>query len=322
MLLNTALMFEGCKKLPEGNLSTLIHYEFIPFQIEQGRVFLSRGVISERSNRPLTFKLIKVSYRETGEDITDIFLKKYQIKVWKALYNPQTDTTIALINAKRIDSMVFPISINPYSGQVQANYATINLPLGKYAFDLAIENSAGKGVYNDIGQFDLIAAPFFDVSVRTSIIAVKKGNENITKLITSEDDQIKVTRISENENKVILRFLDKNGALFNPKKGEVIKRAKSGLEEEYLTTLEDYSLLTTVYDDRIEYNYEILPFPLVDLSKLIFFDYRIPSNNIEFDSNLELPYNTYACNLRFKFQLFIPGTYQVDIIISQGMRIP
>lgn len=312
----------SCKKIPDGNLSPLVRYEELPVEIPQGRAFVSTAINPEGSSKPLKFTLLKVYNRESGEDVTKLFTTKYQHKVWKGLYDSKIDTTLEMIEAKRKDSLIYPISINPLSGQIEANYTTVNLPLGKYKFDLKAENAVGERIFNGVGEFDLIAAPTYEISAVRSTVAMKVGEESTTKSIPSNDSHQKVTRVSDKEDRIILRIKDKNGNVFNPKKGEIGKRPRSGTEGGYLQTLQDYSLSTTLYDDRIEFTYGVVPFPLASLGNGFNYYYRIPSKYVQFDESLGLPYNTYSCNFRFSFQTFAPGTYEIDVIVPQVVRVP
>src|SRR5690606_9076028 len=126
----------ACKKVQDGFLSSYVRYEEFPIEIPQGRAFVSSALNPDGSAKPLDVRLLAIYDRETGQNVTETFLKKFEIPVWTGLYDPKIDTTLELIDQKRKDSLVYPISINPNSGQVEANYATINLPTGSYEFDL------------------------------------------------------------------------------------------------------------------------------------------------------------------------------------------
>lgn len=313
------LVVIGCKKLPDGHLSSLIRYEVQPFQIQQGRTDVSSSLNSEGSSKPFTVKLLNIYDRETGQNVTDIFSTAYPTKIWTALYNPKIDTTLEMINAKRTDVMLPAIAINAMSGQIEANPLTENLPLGKYKFDLEIENSAGRRIYPNIGEFDLIAAPTFEIPLVRSTVAMKVGNESVTTTIPSNNTHIQVTRVGNQEDKIIVRFLDKNGAVFDPRT-EIQRRPIGGISVGFLQTMQDYSLSTSVSADRFEFIYAVVPFPLESLGNGFNYYYRIPAQFVEYDASLNLPYNTYSCNARFSFRAFSPGTYQVDVIIPQVTR--
>lgn len=317
----SSLGFSACKKIPDGNLSNIIRYEELPIQVPQGRDFVSTAINPEGSTKPLNIKMLNVYDRETGEDVTELFNKTYPHKVWKALYDPKIDTTIELIEAKRIDTMIRGININPVSGQIEANYTSINLPLGKYRFDLEIGNAVETKVYHNIGEFDLIEAPFFIIEAVRTTVAMKVGDETTTKTVPSTSEHQVTKRISDEGNKVIVRIVDKNGTPFNPSDGEIIRRPNAGTANGFLQTMQDYAIQTELFDDRMEFSFGVIPFPLESLGNGFNYYYRIPASYVEYDEELELPYNTYSCNARFNFRTFSPGTYQIDVIVPMVKRV-
>ncbi|WP_343563173.1 hypothetical protein [Sphingobacterium sp.] len=316
-----ALSLIGCKKIPEGNLSDIIRYETLPIEIQMGRSTVSTAINPAGSSKPIEIKLLKVYEKETGKDVTDVFLQTFPIKIWKKLYDSKVDTTLALIAAKQKDTVMTALSINKFSGAIESTPNTLKLPKGHYVFDLEIKNAVGTRVYPAIGEFKLVEAPYFDVPAVRSTVAMKVGAETTTKSIPSNASHIKVTYLGSGENKVVVKIVDKNGVPFNPKKGEIARRPNSGTAGGYLQTMQDYSISTTLFDDRMEFVYGVLPFPLVSLGNGFNYYYRIPAPYVKFDDSLELPYNTYSCNARFSFQAFVPGTYQVEVIVPQVVRV-
>ncbi|UIR56070.1 DUF5007 domain-containing protein [Sphingobacterium sp. SRCM116780] len=315
------LAVTACKKLPEGNLSDIIRYEVLPMEIKKGRAEVSTAINPAGSSKPTEYKLLKIYEKETGKDVTDIFQKTYPIKIWTQLYDSKVDKTIEQIDAKRKDTVMVPLAINKLSGAVESNQNTLQLPSGSYLFDLEIKNSAGTKIYPKIGEFKLVDAPFFDIPAVRSTTAMKVGAETTTKSIPSNASHIKVTALDSKENKIIVRIVDKNGVPFNPKAGEVGRRPNAGTAGGFLQTMQDYSLTTTLFDDRMEFTYGVVPFPLVSLGNGFNYYYRIPAKYVKFDDSLGLPYNTYSCNARFSFQAFVGGTYQIDVIVPQVTRV-
>nr|WP_315401512.1 DUF5007 domain-containing protein [uncultured Sphingobacterium sp.] len=315
------LAVTACKKLPDGNLSDIIRYEVLPMQIKKGRSEVSTAINPAGSSKPTEYKLLKIYEKESGKDVTDIFLKTYPIKIWTRLYDSKVDNTIEKIDAKRKDTVMTALSINKFSGAIESNENTLLLPSGNYLFDLEIKNSTGTRNYPKIGEFTLVDAPLYEVPAVRSTVAMKVGAETTTKSISSNASHIKVEKLAAKENKIIVRIVDKNGEPFNPKAGEVDRRPLGGTSVGFLQTMQDYALTTTLFDDRMEFTYGVVPFPLVSLGNGFNYYYRIPSKYVKFDDSLELPYNTYSCNARFSFQAFVGGTYQIDVIVPQVTRV-
>lgn len=315
------LAVSACKKLPDGNLSDIIRYEVLPMQIKKGRAEVSTAINPAGSSKPTEYKLIKIYEKDSGKDVTDIFLKTYPIKIWTRLYDSKVDNTIEKIDAKRKDTVMTALSINKFSGAIESNENTLQLPSGNYLFDLEIKNSNGTRVYPKIGEFALVDAPLYEVPAVRSTVAMKVGAETTTKSISSNASHIKVEKLAAKENKIIVRIVDKDGEPFNPKAGEVDRRPLSGTAVGFLQTMQDYALTTTLFDDRMEFTYGVVPFPLVSLGNGFNYYYRIPAKYVKFDDSLALPYNTYSCNARFSFQAFVGGTYQIDVIVPQVTRV-
>ena len=129
------LVVVACKKLPDGFISDGLGYEESPINIPRGRTKTSTALNVDGSSQPTTVRAVHFYDKVTGAIVDDLFKKEYILKGWTAAYNPLTDTTEALIKAKQKDIIVNPITINPNSGQVEANFTSNNLALGRYDFD-------------------------------------------------------------------------------------------------------------------------------------------------------------------------------------------
>jgi hypothetical protein len=302
----------SCKKVPDGFLSPNIRYEETPILVPQGIVKVSTALTLDGSAMPIKVKLLHVYDRATGQQVDEIFSKKYNIKVWTGLYDPKVDNTLEKIDAKRKDSLVYPISINEFSGQLEANFATLNLPLGKYEFDLEVSNSAGSRVYPKIGKFDLNAAAPYEIPAAGSQVAMKVGAETTTKVLSPTI--ISVKKLSDTPDKIIVYLTDKNGVKFNAAAGEIGRRPNSGTAGGFLQTMDLYSLSVTNLTDRMEFVYGTVPFPLASLGNGFNYYYRIPTQYVHFDDPA-LPDGQYSCNARFSFRAFVPGTYEVTVKI-------
>lgn len=313
-----AMGITACKKIPDGFLSSYVRYETTPIIVQQGRAFVSDALNPDGSAKPMTVKLLAIYEAGTGKNVTELFSKKYTIPVWTGFYDPKKDLTLEMINAKRKDSLVYPISINEFSGQIEANYATINLPVGTYDFDLEVTNPAGTRQYPKIGQFQLKEAPYFEIPAVRSSVAMKVGAESTTKTLPA--GRIEVKRTGEGENKIIVRIVDKNGVAFNPKAGEIGRRPVAGTAGGFLQTMQDYALSYEAFDDRMEFVYGVNPFPLSSLGNGYNYYYRIPTQFVKFDDSLGLPDNQYSANARFSLRVYLPGVYDVTVFVDGVTR--
>lgn len=317
VLIVCASVYTSCKKLPDGFLSPLVRYEEDPIIIQKGRVKVSSALNFDGSTKPAKIKLVHIYDKATGNVVDDIFFKKYTIKVWKSLYDRKTDTTLELIAAKQIDAEITPIVINEVSGQVEANYTTLNIPAGDYEFDLEITNGAGAKMYPKIGQLQIIDAPPFEANPELGtpyVRMIKVGDETQgTSLTSTNDVQVDVQKTADEPNKIIVKIVDKNGVPFNPLAGEIIRRPNTGNNPvpPFLQTLQDYSLKTDLFDDRMEFAYGVLPFPLESLGNGFNIYYRIPTQYFSHDDQVNFPDGQYSANPRFVFRVYVPGTYVI-----------
>lgn len=304
----------GCKKLPDGFLSDSVRYEENPIIIQKGRVKVSSALNLDGSAKPVSVKLLHIYEKATGKNVDDIFSKKYTLKTWTALYDPKTDTTLELIRAKQADAEITPIVINNISGQVEANFTTVNIPSGNYVFDLEIANGAGRKVYEKIGEIELKDAKPYEAhpEIGTPYTRmIKVGNEaQGTSLFTP---LVSIQRTADAPDKVIVKMTDKNGVPFNPKSGEIIRRPNTGNNPvpPFLQTLQDYSLKTELFDDRMEFTYGVVPFPLNSLGNGFNIYYRIPSQYLSHDDQVKFPDGQFSANPRFVFRSYVPGTYVI-----------
>lgn len=300
----------ACKKLPDGFISNGIRYEESPVTIQQGRLRVSTALNVDGSSQPLSIKVLHYYDKATGKIVDDMFAKQYKIKVWTGAYDPLVDTTVAIIQAKQKDSLVNPITVNKASGQIEANYTSINIPIGSYQFDLEITNPAGTKTYPKIGSFDVVTAPTYEIPSPATNGARKVGDE--TKNVGLQAPIVTVTKIGDGDNKVILRYTDKNGVVFNPAAGEVTYRPQPGLTTGSLQTMKMYAMKTELFANRTEFTFGTTPFPLISLGNGLNYYYRIPTQYLKFD-NPALPNDQYSANPRFSFQSFQPGIYEITV---------
>ncbi|MGN6402871.1 MAG: hypothetical protein ACTHMD_20610, partial [Flavisolibacter sp.] len=90
----------GCTKYEKGFLSPYFQYPISEYTIAKGRAFTSDAITPDGSSIPFKAEIVHV-YDATGNIVDDVFFKKYPVSVWTAAYNSGTDTTAALIAAKR-----------------------------------------------------------------------------------------------------------------------------------------------------------------------------------------------------------------------------
>lgn len=328
----------ACEKIETGYLSDHIRYTSDPLIVKQGAFLLSTALIPDNSTPPLKVTLLDVRDVATGKR-AESFFKEYQIYKWKSPYNPSADTTLELINAKRELVSEPPIQVLPSSGQILLNEGTINIPEGEYTLDIQVENVKAVKTYKDICKIIIQPLiPFVYNNPPYSLASYTDREEFIrfpfdADWVNSETGEgvsakLTIRQVADTPNQVILKVMDKNGALF-PK--EAISLRPSG--SEYLKTLGTFAYKTTFTDTGIVYDYATVPFPHPywdAQSNGINCYYRIYSDYIASIDTLDaatfIPpgvanygeWNKVPVNLsmRFNTRIYKPGKYIYELILK------
>ncbi|MES2646177.1 MAG: hypothetical protein V4717_04830 [Bacteroidota bacterium] len=211
----------SCTKPIEGFLSDNIFYRSNPFTAEQGGVFYSSPLEVDGSTAPLTVTVLDLRDKATGKSVLDSFSVPKEITTFKGEITP-TDTSLALINAKLEKRLVKPFNVNPVGGRIELSAASRYMPAGTYEMDVAVKNVRGNRTLTKVCDIVLkeptTSYEFIYKAWTTSTVV----GEVFSAVPFSPDFRIKWNPTGE--NKIILKWVDKNGTPFNPKAGEVIKR--------------------------------------------------------------------------------------------------
>ncbi|WDF69628.1 DUF5007 domain-containing protein [Sphingobacterium oryzagri] len=318
----------ACKKVEVGYLSENLRYGSNPISVDRGVFKLNTGIIPDNSTPPFKVTLVNVRNKTTGMR-EESFFKESPITTWKERYNPVTDTTLALINAKRTTENSLPLLVLEKSGQLVFTQATESVPAGEYLLDLEIENSSGKKRYDGITTikmnnpvtFEHINAPYFILVNPSNGNSVRYPHDvdwfDVTKQ-QSGSIKFNITRNANGPNQIILKVYDKNGELFP---GRALERRPSG--NTFLNTMSTFAYKTTVTDTAVIYDYAQARFP--DLywdsqTNGILSYYRIYDQwieNVDYVDSWNPPnsvtYKTdpkpYILQIRFGLKFNLPGTY-------------
>ncbi|MBB6501421.1 DUF5007 domain-containing protein [Pedobacter cryoconitis] len=333
LLVITGIM--SCKKTQIGYLSDNLRYSANPLTVIQGQFMLTDGIIPDNSTPPFKITLLNIRNKQTGIR-EESFFKEYDVAIWKTAYDPTTDTTLTLINAKRDIQKKLPFNVLPVSGQYLITQATENVPVGDYLVDLQVENPHGTKTYLGINtisvtkpvQYEYVNAPYF--------IALKAGTE--TSIRFPFDDQwvnpdlgqttnttLTIRKVANSPNQIVLKVLDKNGSVLP---GQALQQRPSG--NTFLKTLSTFAYKTTVTDTAVLYDYAQTRFPDVYWDKQsngLNCYYRIYSQYIASIDTADaknwfppkqLPYGTWNkypvnINIRFNTKLYSPGKYIYEL---------
>lgn len=304
----------SCKKIPVGYISDQIRYVNDTFRVPRGTNYKAdpKAFELDGSNYPISVKLLEVRDLATGKPTT-VFSEEKEVWIWTALFNPDTDTTVELLNKKREMKMVPPLELVEKSGQLIFNEGSINIPVGNYSFDVQVSNGSGTKVFKDISVIQILDQPFRQEGAPGCAYFIDGTN-------TYDDIAIPVMtyrKISDEGYQVRLKITDKNGTPFNPSAGELIRRGDR-------PTFETYAKFNPVEytDTTMVCNFELTPFPILEYPGYGYLMYyRIPSNFVTIDPGVTpTPESIYNVNPRFAFRLLVAGTYEVTIQLPKVTR--
>lgn len=225
------------------------------------------------STRPLTFEVMQVKDLITGQIATE-FSQEYSIKLWTTPYNPDKDTTLVLVNQKLKEEKIYPLLINPVSGQLAFNAATSFIEGDLYGVDVKVSNSAGERYLEKFGIAKFKDIPwevpnnfgtyFWGV---TSTSDTENRIEYINPLPADQMDAVKANTHPEfhiektGDSDVVqvkLTFLDADG---NAYPGEAVAKWPATDGSGYLNSWFDNSVETQVLSDGVVFQFPTVPFP-------------------------------------------------------------
>jgi len=270
IILLSALLFNSCvEKIPIGFLSET------GIAMREDTMFLVKGVYTvssipmvDGSTRPLNFEVVQVRNLETGQ-IASEFSQQYNVKLWTAPYNPDTDITMELVNQKLQNENVYPLLINSVSGQLAINTASLHLPAELYGVDVKVSNSAGSRIIENFGILKLTSRPwqipsdfalYFHGTAGTVInhaVSVENPIRDMAAVRNNTHPSFNIAKVAESDNvEVKLIFYDVNGAVFP---GAAIAPWPDGAS--HLNNWFDNSVETTVESDGVTFRFPTVPFP-------------------------------------------------------------
>lgn len=319
LLLVIIIAGAACKKIQEGFLSDTMRYIDKNIYCLRGLPLVqSQRIDIDGSTPPITFEMLNLR-SENGTPAPKEFTEKYEVLMFKPgmTFDITTDTTVAELNKKREKRSVTPMEFNPISGQITFNRGSLNIPLGKYIFDLQAANVNSTKVFPSFGAINIVDPLPEDIFLQED--NVSNAFHNVTGVATPhKNPKLTFTKVSDAGARIILKLTDKNGNAFNPKAGEIIRRGDR-------PTFENYARFNPVQftDTAMICDFEVAPFPLAkyvtpttDWGHLIY--YRIPSQFATVDGFTP---GLYSVNPRFAFTLKMEGTYIIELKFTDVTRV-
>ena len=295
----------GCAKVEKGFISDYMYYS--PLTATQGNVTTSKSLELDGSSSPVTIKLLAVRNLTTGKDAPEL-LKEYIIKQFNAQITV-ADSTVALVNKKIIDKPSVPLTVSEIGGRIALSQATSYIPTGDYVIDVQATNVKGTRILLNACKIKLLPKSHYAISTSPFYTTSNVGSE--TGFTATNFLPITVTHNAIGPNKIIFKFLDKNGAVFNAAAGEIVTRGDRG----NMSQMNPYFPVVRT-TTGLEWEFLELPngFPIKDGNNGTGNYYRIPGQfTVE---------NRNANPVFFDFKVFSAGTYTVTAQIPAITRKP
>lgn len=295
----------GCKKQATGFLSDNLYYLENPFAVAQGVTTVSASMVADGSTAPLKVSLLSIREKKGGTSADSVFLKPQQLTVFSGnvTYNDSTPETL---KAKLKDSMVAPFSINPIGGRLQFTGTTTFVPQGSYTMDVEVSNVRGTKKITDACEIDILPTEFF-VQAGTPYSYL---NDTITQGRVYFTPELTAKRNASGPAVITIKWIDENGNIFNPAKGEV--QARAGLASfQNWDPYYDVKLTDTAF--VFQYPDKVPVFPVFNPAQIgggvqadYWCYYRIPA------ANITEPGQEYRLAFAFKLPNAV-GTYNVTV---------
>jgi len=306
-ILAAVAMTYGCAKVETGFISDYMYYSPNPLIATQGNVTTSKSIELDGSSGPVTVKLLAVRNSATGKDAPE-FLKEYMIQQFSAQITV-ADSTVALVNKKIQLKPSVPLTVGEIGGRIALSQATANIPTGDYVIDVQVSNAKGTRTLLNACRIKLLPKAHWAISASPTYTTSDVGSE--TNFSAASFLPITIVHNPTGPNKVIFKFVDKNGTAFNPAAGEVVTRGDRG----NFSQMNPYFPVVKT-TTGLEWEFIQLPngFPIKDGANGTGNYYRIPGQfTVE---------NKNANPVFFDFKVFSAGTYTLTIQVLGVTRKP
>ncbi|MDP4185006.1 MAG: DUF5007 domain-containing protein [Bacteroidota bacterium] len=313
----------GCSAVQDGYVSDVITYRRNPQIVQSGVLTMSVVPELNGTSQPITFSIEAVK-DSTGKE-TDALTKDVDLNVWTQAYNYQTDTTLALVMAKRTVAKMPIATLNKRSGQFSFTEASSMLPANsKYSFDVKMQNIAGEKIFKDVFtcQLQTVLYEVFRMQDNTVVDDASLRFDSYIANPTYTVQHIDRTPTTNNPNTITFIITDKYGNPFNPKAGEIIKRGGR-------QSFSDFANFgPAVYSETsMTFTYPFTPFPL-GTNFMGSYDcfYRIPGRYIDVDgvdasTGEDRAPKSRNVNPIFAFRFYLSGDWIVTLKLPDVTRL-
>ena len=215
------LLLASCQKTETGFISNRMYYVENPLTTTQGSVTVSSALVADGSTAPLHVDLTSIT-DESGKDVMEIMTKQDSISGFTGSIS-FADSTLDLLNSKIAVTAAKPLSVNPIGGRIQLTPATQYVPVGTYQIGITVSNSRGKIdmpkactiVINGSGSADTVYAGTYAGTFNPTTGSIIGNLAAPT---------VAVTYVPGTTNKLVYKFVDKEGKVYDAKMGGITAR--------------------------------------------------------------------------------------------------
>lgn len=304
-----ALIIPACKKTEQGFLSNNMYYIENPLTTSQGGITVSSSLVADGSTTPLSVMLTKVVNAD-GKDVDSILTKTDSIAGFSDAVT-YLDSTLALLGKKLTVTTAKPLSINSTGGRIQLTPATQYVAPGTYTISVKASNVRGavdlpnacQIIIGSSGGPDTVYAGTyagtFNLSSGSYLSGIATPGVNLSYSATAI-------------NKIIYKFVDKTGALYNAKTGGIISRTGRWSMKQF-----DPYYPQVLTDSSVEYQFPSVPnqFPVFTNPGI---NGVIPRGNYGVFPAIPAAYNDsgYPVFVFLDMAFFAKGTFVVTVTFS------
>jgi hypothetical protein len=215
--LMTIIVMAGicCQKIEKGFLSDRIYYQQNPLVAAQGSITVSAAIQSDGSSNPLSVKITKI-YDSTGAEVDSMLLKQDSIPGFSGSVS-YLDSTLDLLSKKIGYTTAAPLSVSPIGGRIQLTPATQFVTPGTYTMDVEVSNIRGVKYVPQACQI-IIVPKYSNDTIQPGSYAGHLDSNNVYNGTLIAAPIVSVAYYPSSTNKIVYKWIDKNGLVFNPSK--------------------------------------------------------------------------------------------------------
>jgi hypothetical protein len=250
----------GCLKKDVGFLSDYLYYVENPVVIRPGVPKSTATIEADGSSSPLQVKIVAIRDVK-GASADSQFFRGYELPSFAGTVT-YADSTLALLDKKLIKDTLAPLKVFSPGGRMQFSGATRYLNAGNYTVDFEVSNTRGVKRLNNLVTFQLL--PVSD-TLYGGEYAGYSNADGVSISTFAENPVISISYQPSTERRVVFKFYDAQGKLYNVAKGGIGTR-KGRWNFRHFAPY--YPEVRT--DTSVEYKYPSVPgeFPV----------YKVPDN--------------------------------------------